>query len=71
MTYELSKIEPTQKKQLRIVCCAIAEMGHFIPMSHLADALMEAGHTVYFVTNEDSYNDHKSSKILTAIGCEN
>lgn len=46
-------------------------MGHFIPMTHLADALMEAGHTVFFVSNEDSYNDHKGSKILTAIGCEN
>ena len=60
-----------EKKKLRIVCCSFGEMGHFIPMSHLADALMESGHEVFFVSNDDIYNDHKSSKILTAIGCQN
>ena len=56
---------------MKIACVAIAEMGHFFPMSHLADALIRKGHDVWFVTNEDSYNDGKSSRILTAIGCTN
>jgi predicted glycosyltransferase len=29
------------------------------------------GHEVFFITNEDKYNGHKSSKVLTSIGCIN
>lgn len=40
-------------------------------MSQIAEALIERGHDVYFVTNNDEYNGHKGSKILTEIGCKN
>ena len=57
--------------KLRIVCVAFSEMGHFMPMSHVACALIEQGHEVFFITNEDKYNGNKSSKVLTSIGCIN
>lgn len=46
-------------------------MGHFIPMSQIAEALIERGHDVYFISNNDEYNGHKGSKILNQIGCKN
>ena len=46
-------------------------MGHFIPMSHIADILQKRGHDVYFITQSDAYNDGKASKVLTQIGCKN
>ena len=49
----------------------MSEMGHFIPMSHIVDALIQRGHDVHFITNNDAYNGHKSSKIMTAINCTN
>ena len=61
----------TEFKPLKIAVIAISEMGHLIPMSHLADALIKRGHDVWFITNNDSYNDGKASKMLTAIGCTN
>lgn len=47
------------------------EMGHFMPMSQLAHALIERGHEVHFLTNSDSYNGGKASKVLADIGCKN
>ena len=46
-------------------------MGHFIPMTHIAHALIERGHDVFFLSNSDEYNDGKGSKILNDIGCKN
>lgn len=58
-------------KPLRVVCCSIQEMGLFIPMSHIAHALIEKGHEVFFLSNNDSYNGGKGSQILNDIGCKN
>lgn len=64
---ELVDIEkPDQpKKQLKIVCVAIGMMGHFIPVVHIAEALIKRGHDVYFITTHDAYSGGKASKILT------
>ena len=38
-------------KRLNIAVMSIAEMGHYIPMIHLAQALEKANHSVTIFTN--------------------
>lgn len=56
---------------MKVACVAVAEMGHFIPITHIADALIRRGHDVYVITNNDEHNDHKASMILNSIDCKN
>lgn len=37
--------------KLKIACVAIGEMGHLIPVAHIADSLVKRGHEVHFITN--------------------
>ena len=60
---------PTTAKPYKIACVAVSEMGHLIPMSHIVETLQKRGHDVYFITQNDKYNDHKASKLMTQIGC--
>ena len=58
-------------KPIKIAMVVMGEIGHLMPMSQLAHALIERGHEVHFLTNSDAYNGGKASKILTDIGCKN
>lgn len=58
-------------KPIKIAMVCFGEMGHLIPMSQLAHALIERGHEVHFLSNNDNYNGGKASKLLTEIGCKN
>ena len=60
-----------KQKKIKVACVAMAEMGHFIPITHIADALIRRGHEVYVITNNDAHNDHKASMILNSIDCKN
>lgn len=55
-----------KSKNLKIVCIAICEMGHFIPMSHIAEELKDRGHEVHVITN--NYNKDRCSSIINAFG---
>ena len=39
-----------KSKNLNIVCCATPNYGHMFPMSRIAIALKERGHTVHVVS---------------------
>lgn len=54
--------------KLRIACVAIGEVGHLIPVSHIASALVERGHEVHFITNSDSFIREKAKIFLYPIG---
>ena len=55
-----------KSKNLKIVTTCIGEMGHFIPMTRLVDALEEAGHEVVMFTNK--YNEEKATKFARNNG---
>lgn len=52
---------------MKVACVVWGEMGHIIPMSQLAEGLLQRGHEVYFVTNSDIYNEGKVSRQINAI----
>lgn len=54
--------------KLKVACVAIGEVGHFIPVSHIADALVQRGHEVHFITNQDYNTREKAKIILNPIG---
>ena len=56
------------KKQLNIVCISFAEMGHLIPIIHIAEELSDRGHNVTVLSNQ--YGQEKASKMITAAGCK-
>lgn len=67
----LSLDEKLEKvKKLKIAVCSIPSLGHFIPMSKIAESLMEAGHEVHFVTLGNYISNEKAPKILGPIGCK-
>ena len=51
----INKADITQRieksKKLHVAMVTFAELGHFIPMVRLADALVQAGHKVTLMTN--------------------
>ena len=55
-----------KSKKLKIVTTCIGEMGHFIPMLRLVDALEEAGHEVVMFTNK--FNAEKVTKFARSSG---
>ena len=40
------------KSNFTVCVVAIPEMGHFIPVMHIAEGLVERGHTVYVITTD-------------------
>jgi UDP-N-acetylglucosamine:LPS N-acetylglucosamine transferase len=52
--------------KLKIVCMAVPEMGHFLPMVHIAEELNSRGHDVTFLTCQ--YNQKKCEQILSRVG---
>lgn len=54
------------KKVIHICVVAFGEMGHFIPCTHVADALIEAGHQVTFITNGNEYIREKAPIFLNS-----
>lgn len=54
--------------KLKIACVAIGEMGHLIPVAHIADALVKRGHEVHFITNCDEFVVEKAKIFLHPIG---
>jgi UDP:flavonoid glycosyltransferase YjiC (YdhE family) len=44
-----------EKKKLIVVLVAVPQLGHFIPITHCATALIEAGHEAHIITCGNSY----------------
>ena len=42
-------------------------MGHFIPTSRIAEVLVEKGHDVIFITNNNEWENGKAKKILDSV----
>jgi hypothetical protein len=40
------------KKHLKIACISLAEMGHLIPIVHIAEELSSRGHDVTVICNQ-------------------
>jgi UDP:flavonoid glycosyltransferase YjiC (YdhE family) len=53
---------------MKIVCISMAEMGHFIPIMHIAEELQSRGHDVTVLTNE--VGKEKCVKMINSIGCK-
>ena len=51
---------------MKIVTTCIGEMGHFIPLSRLVDALEEAGHEVVMMTNK--FRQEKATNFARSQG---
>jgi hypothetical protein len=56
------------KNQLNIVCIVVPEMGHFIPMLHIANELSQRGHKVSVISSE--YGKEKCEKMIIEAGCK-
>lgn len=54
--------------KLKVACVVIGEVGHMIPVAHIADALVKRGHEVHFVTNSDDFVREKAKIYLHPIG---
>ena len=54
--------------KLKIACVAIGEVGHLVPVANIADALVQRGHEVHFVTNSDDFIREKAKIFLYPIG---
>ena len=55
------------KRQLKVCIVAFGEMGHLIPLTHIADILAEAGHEVYFLANGNDYVREKLAIFLADV----
>lgn len=45
-------------------------MGHLIPVAHIADALVQRGHEVHFITNCDDFIKEKAKIFLHPLGVQ-
>lgn len=57
-----------KSKKLNIVTTCIGELGHFIPMLRLVDALAARGHKVTMMTNK--FNETKCGNVLKKSGAK-
>ena len=57
-------IRKSQKLHIATIC--LGEMGHFIPMSRLVDALEKKGHKVTMLTNK--YKEERCRTFLDEAG---
>jgi UDP:flavonoid glycosyltransferase YjiC (YdhE family) len=48
---------------MKIVCISIGDMGHFIPIMHIAEELASRGHDVTVLSNESG--KEKCEKMIT------
>lgn len=63
-----AKLIDGKMPKLKVACVALGEMGHLIPVAHIADALVKRGHEVHFITNQDEFVREKSKIFLYPIG---
>ena len=52
---------------MKIVIISIQDMGHMIPMLHIAEELSSRGHDVTVLSNE--YAKDQCEKMITSKGC--
>ena len=56
------------EKPLKIALISVAEMGHFLPIIHIAEELAQRGHDVGVICNE--HGKEKCTKYIEEAGCK-